>query len=92
MSNILEEAQGLIYGDREDQYGHPAINLGNIAEQWSLYMRQRHHVKVNLSGEDVCWMMTQIKMCRDYSGQKRDSIVDAAGYIGLIERVRERNG
>jgi len=86
---VLQEAHGLIYSDREAQYGHPRVNLGNIAGQWSLYLNQRHEADVILSAEDVCWMMAQVKMCREYAAPKRDSLIDAAGYIALIERVRE---
>ena len=91
---VLQEAHELIYGSREDEYGHPRVNLENIAEQWSLYVRQKYRYALEdtgllLDAEDVCWMMAQLKMCREYGQQKRDSIADAAGYIGLIERIRE---
>lgn len=86
---ILQEAHDLIYGDREAEYGHPRKNLGNIADQWSLYMHQKYDTEFGLVAEDVCWMMSLLKMCREYGGEKRDSLSDAAGYIGLIERVRE---
>ena len=36
MQSILEEAQTLIRGDREQDYGHPKINLEKVAQQWSL--------------------------------------------------------
>ena len=33
--NVLEEAQDIIYGDREKTYGHPAKNLNCIADMWN---------------------------------------------------------
>lgn len=85
---ILQEAHGLIYGDREADYGDPKENLANIGQQWSLYLSQKYGAQgVIVDAVDVCWMMALLKMCRELNGGKRDSLVDAAGYIGLIERV-----
>lgn len=89
MQSILEEAQTLIRGDREQDYGHPKINLEKVAQQWSLYLHQKHGSEVILSGEDVCWMMTDLKKIRQMNVPKRDNLVDAAGYVGLIERMDE---
>jgi hypothetical protein len=85
--SVIQEAQGVIYGNREEIYGHPAKNLRNIAEQWSLYLEQRYGVKIQLNAEDVCWMMCDLKKARQMNSRKRDNLVDAIGYIGLIERV-----
>lgn len=88
---VMEEAHGIIHGDREQLYGHPATNLENIAEQWSLYIQQRYEVEVQLCAEDVCWMMADLKKVRQMNASKRDNLVDAIGYIGLIERIEDAN-
>lgn len=85
--NILEEAQEIIYGDRELTYGHPSKNLEKIATQWSLYLHQKHGLDINITPEDVCWMMADLKKVRQMNVSKRDNLVDAAGYIALIERI-----
>jgi len=90
--NILEEAQSIIYGDREQTYGHPAKNINHIAAQWTLYLHQRHGIVVTLTAEDVCWMMVDLKKTRQMNAQKRDNVVDGAGYLALIERIGEHNG
>lgn len=87
--NVLEEANKIIYGDREETYGSPALNLNKIAEQWSLYMDQKYGIGVPLTYEDVCWMMSDLKKCRQMHMQKRDNLVDALGYIALIERIHD---
>jgi hypothetical protein len=87
--SILSEASEVIYGDREETYGHPAVNLENIAEQWSLYIQQRYGAQFQLEADDVCWMMVQLKMARQMNASKRDNLVDAAGYIALIERIED---
>jgi hypothetical protein len=86
---IFDEAKEIIHGDREELYGHPSKNLERIATQWSLYMRQKYNQQVLLSAEDVCWMMSVLKMVRQMNADKRDNLVDAIGYIGLIERLNE---
>ena len=87
--NILELASDIIYGDREKTYGHPAKNLEAIALFWSAYLFTKHNVEIELSPEDVCWMMVDLKKARQINQHKLDNIVDAAGYIGLIERIQE---
>lgn len=89
---ILSEAEAIIYGDREETYGTPSVNLDNIAKQWSLYLNQlfpEMDITIQLCAEDVCWMMVQLKMMRQLNSYKRDNLVDAIGYIGLIERLSD---
>lgn len=84
---VLQEAHDLIYGVRQEQYGHPRVNLQNIATVWKEYLKGKYGVEVTITPVDVCQLMALLKMCRGFGSDKRDSIVDQAGYIGLIERV-----
>lgn len=86
--SVLEEAESLIHGDREQDYGHPSKNLRAIADMWEMYLHHKYKADFPIEASDVAWMMNLLKMCRDFQGAKRDTIVDAAGYIGLIGRVR----
>lgn len=86
--NILREAETIIYGDREATYGHPAKNLESIARFWTGYLKQKYGLEAPLSPEDVCWMMALLKMSRQMNSHKRDNLIDAAGYLALIERVQ----
>ena len=86
---VLDEASIIICGDREQAYGHPGKNLNNIADQWALYLQQKYGQALDLTGEDVCWMMSDLKKCRQINASKRDNVVDAIGYIALIERIDE---
>ena len=87
--NILEEASQIIHGDREQTYGKPDANLKRIADLWSMYLEKKYGVYSTniLSPEDVCWMMVLLKMARQMNASKRDNLVDAAGYIALIEKI-----
>ena len=79
-TSVLEEAQAIIYGDREKTYGHPSKNLNVIASYWS------EHLGTIVTVEDVCIMMMLLKIAllRNTPGH-RDSIVDTCGYAALIE-------
>jgi len=84
--NILEEAKSIIYGDREKTYGHPSVNLDNIAKYWGIYL------KINLNAQDVATMMVLLKLARLMNQpDHRDSLVDAVGYLALIERIKEKH-
>ena len=82
--SILEEADGLINGERAKEYGHPSVNFSRIANLWNAHLMAKGFA-VEFTCEDVAWMMMQVKQARAMEGFKRDTIVDAAGYIGIIE-------
>jgi hypothetical protein len=85
---ILEEAQRLIHGDRQASYGHPSDNLGQTAALWSAYLKRK--LAAPITGPDVAWMMVLLKASRDSHHPKADNLTDAAGYVGTIELMRER--
>lgn len=93
MASILEEAQGIIYGDREKTYGHPAKNLLCIAGMWEHYLFSRGLLDTNgpgLQPEDVALMMALLKISRlANQPDHKDSLVDLAGYAALVERCHE---
>lgn len=88
---ILEEAQEIIFGDRERTYGSPDQNLQVIGELWTAYLlgtvNKRNKVAVDVN--DVCNMMVLLKVARLINTpEHRDSQVDAIGYIALMNRVQ----
>lgn len=88
--SILEEAQEIIYGDREKTYGSPDKNLKLIAEYWTTYINHKRGEIVDLDVNDVCVMMVLLKLSRlSNSPDHRDSKVDTAGYIALMQRVQD---
>jgi hypothetical protein len=83
---VLEEAKGLITGDREEDYGDPGSNFRCIADMWSAYL---DHV---IAPHDVAAMMILLKLSRvQTSPGKRDSWVDLAGYAALGAEVAPSN-
>ena len=91
-SNILTEANAIIYGDREKTYGSPAKNLETIAKYWTAHLQARGKLVEDerLTIDDVALMMTGLKLARlGNDTRHRDSQVDACGYLGLLERVQQ---
>lgn len=81
---ILDEAKGLIYGERQDDYGDAFWSFNNIGKGWAVILGVE-----NVPPEAVCLMMDWLKTCRliNQPGH-HDSIVDKAGYAGCYEKVQ----
>lgn len=85
---ILEEAQRLTSNDRQELYGHPSDDFNRTAALINAWLGDR--LNVPLTAEDVIVCMVMVKLSRQRNMPKRDNIVDAAGYLRLIEMVQER--
>lgn len=82
--SILQEAQRLIHGERNKNYGHPRENFKDIAALFSGYLGQE------ISDIDVANLMILVKVARvKGAGYHRDSFTDIAGYAGCVERIYE---
>lgn len=80
--SILNEANQIINGERQDTYGAPENSFTTIAGFWNVYLDNREPGP--LTAIDTAHMMTLFKMARCL-GQKphRDNYVDAAGYLAI---------
>lgn len=67
----------MVVGDRQEEHGPPAINLGRIAKLWGAYLG------VSLSSADACAMMILLKASRLAHKKSDDSFIDIAGYASL---------
>lgn len=85
--NILEEAESLIYGDRQASYGSATDNFNNTAAGWSVILSKK--LNAPISAEDVGLMMVWLKIAREVNKPQRDNLVDAAGYLGCVEKVQK---
>jgi hypothetical protein len=81
MNTILEEAEKLVGGDRQQDYGDTQQSFNRIAKLWSAYKG------VEITAQDVGFMMILLKVSRGASGTKRDTIVDIAGYARCLEML-----
>ncbi len=87
--SILEEAQSLVHGDRQESYGHPSLDLTCTAGLWSAWLTRRTGATVELTGGDVGCLMSLLKLSRLAGAPNhRDSLVDAAGYLATVEMIQ----
>jgi hypothetical protein len=78
---VLAEAETIIHGSRQDDYGNAERNQSRIATMWSAYL------DVDITPRQVCMMMVLLKVSRDAHKPKRDNLVDLAGYAALADDV-----
>lgn len=88
---VLEEANRLIHGDRQAQYGPPEENFKNIAAFWNIRFKHLLQDGKEFSDADVAAAMVLLKLARDMQGYKEDNAVDAAGYIALMAYMEDRH-
>ncbi|MEV4127133.1 DUF6378 domain-containing protein [Nocardia sp. NPDC049707] len=86
-AQVLREAETLVCGDREEQYGHPGENLQRIADYWNRYLTDALGPHDPLAPRDVALMMVLVKVAREAAGHKQDSCVDIAGYAAIAAEV-----
>lgn len=84
-ASVLREAEHLVNGDRNAQYGDPNQDFARTAAMWKAYVGgliERDGDDWSLEKHDVAWMMVLLKASRStVSPGKRDHYVDAAGYL-----------
>jgi len=85
--SVLLEAEQLVNGDRNDDYGHPLDDFTKTAKFWSVI------AGVEITAEQVGLMMCALKISRHMNRPKRDNLSDLAGYsetIAMCEDERNR--
>ena len=82
---ILEEANKLIGGDRNDDYGDKLTNHKNIAALWSIFLRKK------ITAHDVAMCMALVKVARLMHAHKKDSYIDLAAYAAIAGELNERD-
>lgn len=82
---VLEEAQRLIYGDRQASYGHPIEDFTRTGRMWGAILGVP-----DVPPEKVGLCMVALKISRECHRPKRDNLVDGAGYFGTVAMIRER--
>jgi len=88
IETVCEEAQRIVYGDREKTYDHPARNFERTALLWNAYLKAKHpDINVEIGVHDVAWMMCMLKVAREIHQHKHDNLVDAIGYIACSAKI-----
>ena len=73
----LEQANNLINGQRQEDYGTALENHNRIASLWAVYIGKE------FTPVDVAMMMLLVKVARTMERPKDDSFVDICGYAAL---------
>jgi hypothetical protein len=87
-ADILIEAHNLITGPRQQAYSHP------FDDYWKVTQLFHNMTGIQLSIKQAITFMICVKLARiatnDQHGRwHRDSVVDAAGYLGCLSMVHE---
>jgi len=82
--NILQTADNLVNGDRQEDYGHPIEDFSRTAKLWSAVKG------VEFTAEDVAMFMICVKISRQVNKPKEDNLVDLAGYAQTLQMVLDK--
>lgn len=86
-TQILREAEKVLNGPRQEEYGPPSVNFQRIADRWKVTFPER-----NWTAADVALALIDVKMGRATQGYTHDTAVDIAGYAGLWGELEEEEG
>ena len=95
VETILEKAQRIVMGDREDMYGHPKDNHACTAELFNAYLKRRKQtmpyadalLSDELTATDICFLNILQKVSRCANKISKDSLADIAGWAYCVERI-----
>ncbi|MCF2604861.1 hypothetical protein JQM84_14380 [Parabacteroides distasonis] len=80
--SILSEAEDIVNGSRQSDYGDARESFSRIATIASVMVGKE------LSPEDCCAVMMAVKLVRESFAHKRDNLVDLCGYAELMNRLK----
>jgi hypothetical protein len=83
--SVLVEAQGLVHGDRNLQYGPPYDEYVRTSGMVNAMLA--HKLKEPLLPEEVAYIMECVKLSRQIFRPKRDNMVDGAGYCEVAQWI-----
>lgn len=78
-----QRADDLVNGDRQDMYGEPVNNMGNIARAWSGVCG------FTISPKQVALCLAAMKLVREGYRHQDDNLIDAIGYLEIAARVEK---
>jgi hypothetical protein len=81
--SILSEAERIVNGERQADYSDPVENFKHIASIASAIMGK------SVTAEECCIVMIAVKLARENYKHKRDNLVDLAGYVEILNRIKE---
>lgn len=86
--SILAEADQIAGESRSRDYGHPYDNHKRIADIWNVQIA--HRLSSPIRPREVALLMIGLKLAREVNSQKRDNLIDAAGYVKCVDMIDQR--
>lgn len=86
-NSILTEAQSLVYGKRNQDYGHPLDDFDRTAAMFTALLDDLLKPGVEITADRACLMMIAVKLSRQVNHKKRDNLTDIAGYAECTNRI-----
>jgi hypothetical protein len=74
MAQVLDEAKGIVCGDRQDAYGAASVNHTRTAKLFSVFLG------IPITPRQVAYLNILQKCAREVNASRRDNDVDIAGY------------
>lgn len=89
-NKIFEDVSKIINGERKDLYGNAEDCFKAIADYWTIFLKipaTSTMPIVSITPQQVAVMMTLLKIARQQHKHKRDNIIDAIGYLALLDNM-----
>ena len=83
--NVLHEADRLVHGTRQGDYGHPADVYARVGRVWGAILGVP-----DIPASTVTLMLAGMKVARHAERKKPDNLVDGAGYMECTAMVEAR--
>ena len=83
LDSILAEADALVDGARQADYGHPRDDWTRTAAMWSAILG------CEVTAERALLCMVAVKISREVNKPNRDNRVDMAGYAKCLDMVTD---
>ncbi len=83
---VLKEAERLMYGDRQEDYGAPYENHRRIAVLWSAYLG----TEISPMQVSICMALVKIaRLQQNHEYSKDDTFIDLAAYASIAAELAE---
>lgn len=88
VESVLQEAEKLVHGARQENYDHPYDNHVRIAGFLSVFLADK--LKEPITPREAAMCILLVKIAREMYRSKRDNGVDVCGYAAVIEMIDRR--
>ena len=83
--SILSEAEEIVNGNRQSDYGDAANNFHRIAN-----VVNSMYPQLNINAQQCCAVLMAVKLIREGFRHKRDNLVDLCGYAYIMNEINDR--